>query len=150
MYAADIAKMRQMDADRLLTKLFGPKYDLLYLPEYDRQVSDEDLYRLFRDSIKLDYKTIMADEGLFHRDQDYMNMLVTVGDTWRYLPFVLAWTDAEAHVTFSHRELVPYGVKDRSHEQGHGVLKGGSEHAVDILVEDSSRNYLLNLVRLKY
>ena len=153
MYAADVAERQRMDKDRLLTKLFGPKYDLLYSPEYDRRVSKDDFYRLPRDSVDIkDYRKLI-EEG-FHKDQDYMNILATIGDTWRYLKRVIAWTIPGLHATFSHKELEPYGIKARPHEQGHSVLMREmgphSEHQVDQLIADPSRNYKLGLVRLSY
>ena len=127
----------KMDAKELVRR----RYELLYLPS-DMRVDSKD------------YKRLMEGENLSRRDQDYMNILATQGDTWRYLPGVIAWTIPGMHATFSHKELEPYGINARPHEQGHSVLMREigphREHQVDQLVNDPSRNYKLGLIRLSY
>ena len=122
------------------------------LSEKERKL---DFYRLLYDSVDIkDYKRMMEEEGLFHKDQEYMNVLATPGDTWRYLPGVIAWTLPGLHATFSHKELEPYGINARPHERGNSILNREmgphSEHQVDQLVSDPSRSYKLSDVRLSY
>ena len=135
-----------MYQDKLVPVIDFEVNDKLGVPQYMLDYSKQ--------QSRKNYKQRMEEEGLLHKDQDYMNILATPGDTWRYLPGVVAWTLPGLHATFSHKELEPYGIKARPHEGGHSVLAREigphSEHQVDQLIDDPSRNYKLDSVRFSY
>ena len=123
--------------------------DKLGVPQYMLDYSKEQ--SLKRAAERKDYKQRMGEEGLFHKDQDYKNVFLTVGDTWKYLPFVLAWTDAETQMTISRPELLPYGERVLEHEKEHCWNPGGNEYVTDRNAHDHVRDYGRNsAVRVKY
>ena len=104
-------------------------------------------------SLMADYKKRMEEEGLVHRKQDYKNMMLTIGDTWRYLPGVLAWTNAETQITILPHERMPYKQSWEfvlKHEKEHCIDPGASEPLTDRNAADPFRDYRRRDIRVMY
>jgi len=117
-------------------------------PDVEMRNRRRKFYRLLYDSVELDYRAKMAEEGLFRKEQPYKNIMLTVGDTRKYLPFVLAWTNTETQMTISPPELLPYGRRVRDHEKEHCV-ELTSEYMTDLNAANPIREYRRDKIRIK-
>lgn len=95
--------------------------DKLGVPQYMLDYS--------KDQSRKNYKQRMEDEGLFHKDQDYKNIQLTIGDETRYVPFALAHTDGESQIVILPPERMPYN------QPWEFVLRHEKEHCVQIVSE---------------
>src|SRR3989338_107092 len=111
-----------------------------------------EFYRMLYDSVELkDYKTKMAEEGLFHRGQEYKNIMLTIGDETRYVPFALAHTNTETQIVILPPERMPYEVGWNfvlNHEREHCLNPGASEHYTDLNAANPVRDYRRSNIRV--
>ena len=115
-------------------------------PNVEMRNRRRDFYRLLYESVQLDYKAKMAEEN---PRQPYKNVMLTVGDTRKYLSFVLAWTNTETQITMSPPELLPYGRRVRDHEKEHCLDPGASEYMTDLNAANPIRDYRRGRIRIK-
>ena len=115
-------------------------------PDVEMRNRRREFLRLLYESVQLDYRAMMAEEK---PQQDYKNIMLTVGDTWKYLPFVLAWTNTETQITISHPELLPYDRRVREHERSHCVKPGANEYETDLIAADPIMEYRRDKIRIK-
>ncbi len=121
----------------------------------DKNFSEDDFSRQLFSPVNpvIDYRTKMAEEGLFHKDQEYKNIRLIVGDETRYVPFALAHTNTETEIVILPPERMPYEVGWEfvlRHEMEHCINPGVSEHYTDLNAANRTRDYMRSNVRLKY
>ncbi len=125
-----------------------------------------DFYRMLADTIeyrvghaesdkKVDngYVERMIREGLFHKDQEYKNVMFTIGDETRYVPFALAHTNTDTQIVILPPERMPYEVGWNfvlNHEREHCLDPDASEHYTDLKAAIPARDYRRSSIRVKY